>query len=423
MTRLRADRNGLQLKPDMSKVVKTLCLALLLASSLPLDAAASEGDDEQLDAVHHVADGNYLDFSPLGKVQLPRIMLVRTEEGSMDIDFFGSTYSALASGSYHMVSEETVADAPGEESGASEDAESGSIIDEEEASGHDEGVLMPVRGELILDLSITRHLVFAWIGALLVIVIFVTLARRYQRGVGRETAPKGLFHNLFETLFMFVRDEIARPNLGEKTERFLPFLSTAFFFILFCNLLGLVPFGATATANISVTAVLAAFTFIITQVSANKDHWAHLFGPPGTPLPVRFILFPVEFLGLFTKPIALAIRLFANMTAGHLVILSLIGLIFTFNGLFGPAGGYAISPVSIAFSLGIYLLELLVATIQAYIFTMLSALFIGMAVADHGHHHEEEHHTESLPESAAARLTVDGITESTRLDAEPAVAS
>lgn len=281
---------------------------------------------------------------------------------------------------------------------------------------------MPVRGELILDLSITRHLVFAWIGALLVIVIFVTLARRYQRGIGRETAPKGLFHNMFETLFMFVRDEIARPNLGEKTERFLPFLSTAFFFILFCNLLGLVPFGATATANISVTAVLAAFTFVITQVSANKDHWAHLFGPPGTPLPVRFILFPVEFLGLFTKPIALAIRLFANMTAGHLVILSLIGLIFTFNGLFGPAGGYGISPVSIAFSLGIYLLELLVATIQAYIFTMLSALFIGMAVEDHGHHHEEEHHTESLPESAAARLAVDGSIETTRVEAEPAVA-
>ncbi len=421
MTGSRPNRDTLPL--SISVVAKTVFFAMLLAFGLSLSARASGGDDEQLDAVHHVADGNYLDFSPLGKVELPRIMLVRTEDGSVAIDFFGSTHSAVASGKYHLVAEDPTREMESADSLESEADGTVAASDGEADADPEEGILTPVRGELIIDLSITRHLVFAWIGALLVIVIFVNLARRYQRGVGRETAPKGLFHNMFETLFMFVRDEIARPNLGDKTERFLPFLLTAFFFILFCNLLGLVPFGATATANISVTAVLAAFTFVITQVSASKDHWTHLFGPPGTPFLVRFILFPVEFLGLFTKPIALAIRLFANMTAGHLVILSLIGLIFTFNGLFGPAGGYGISPVSIAFSLGIYLLELLVATIQAYIFTMLSALFIGMAVEEHGHHHEEEHHTGSLPASEAARIAADGSVETTRVETEPAMAS
>jgi F-type H+-transporting ATPase subunit a len=264
-------------------------------------------------------------------------------------------------------------------------------VQDDHGGEHAGGILAPVSGSLLVDFSITRHLIFIWLGALIVFLIFRSLAKRYEQGIGRDTAPKGVFHNMFESLVIFVRDEIARPNLGEKADRFLPYLLSAFTLIYTCNLLGLVPFGSTATSNISVTAVLAAFTFVITQVSANRDHWLHLFGPPGTPLLVRVILFPVEFLGLFTKPIALAIRLFANMTAGHLVILSLIGLIFLFAELFGPAAGYGISIVSIGFAFCIFLLELLVATIQAYIFTMLSALFIGMAVADHDHHHEEGH--------------------------------
>jgi F-type H+-transporting ATPase subunit a len=269
------------------------------------------------------------------------------------------------------------------------DTEHAASAEDDHGEGHAGVLLEPVQGELLVDLSITRHLVFIWLGALIVFLIFRAVARRYEKGIGRETAPRGVFHNLFESLVIFVRDEIARPNLGDKTDRFLPYLLTAFFLIYTCNLLGLVPFGSTATSNISVTAVLATFTFVITQVSANREHWSHLFGPPGTPLLVRVILFPVEFLGLFTKPIALAIRLFANMTAGHLVILSLIGLIFLFSELFGPVAGYGISVVSIGFAFCIFLLELLVATIQAYIFTMLSALFIGMAVADHDHHHED----------------------------------
>lgn len=400
----------------MRETWRAIALVGVLLFALPSGVRAG-GDEEQLDAVHHVADGNYLDFAPFGHVELPRIFVVRREDGSLGVDFFLTTDAAVASGAYRLVPE-------GEVGATEAAAESASSPQDEAGTGHaPEGVIEAMSGHVVADLSITRHLVFAWIGALIVVLIYVTLARRYARGIGRETAPRGLFHNLFESLFIFVRDEIARPNLGNKSERFLPFLLTAFFFILTCNLLGLVPFGSTATANISVTAVLAAFTFVITQVSANKDHWAHLFGPPGTPLPVRFILFPVEFLGLFTKPIALAIRLFANMTAGHLVILSLIGLIFTFTSLFGEVGGYGISPVSVAFSLGIYLLELLVATIQAYIFTMLSALFIGMAVVEHEHHHDEEHHAEALPESAAAKIGVADDGAPVIVEAQPVAAS
>ncbi|QXD13990.1 F0F1 ATP synthase subunit A [Rhodocaloribacter litoris] len=348
-------------------------LALLL---LPAAALAQEHEEEELDPVHHVADGYYLDFSPFGKAELPRLFVVRRADGRLGFDVFGSTHAALESGRYV---------AEGGDPGGH-----GSYLD---------AVIVPAEGELVVDLSITRHLVFAWIGALIVLLIFVSLARRYQRGIGRETAPRGIFQNLFETLIVFVRDEIARPNLGEKAGRYLPYLLSVFFFILTCNLLGLVPFGATATSNLMITAVLAAFTFLLTQFGGSKDYWLHIFWPPGVPTFVKPILIPVEILGIFTKPFALAIRLFANMTAGHLVILSLIGLIFTFRGLFGTGAGVGVAPVSVAFSLFIYLLELLVAFIQAYIFTMLSALFIGMAVEEH-HHHEAhaEHGLRALSE-------------------------
>ena len=399
----------------MSRLFWIALVALFLAISF-VTLTGGEGDGEDLDAVHHVADGNYLDFMPFGKVELPRILMVRRADGSIGLDAYLTTHAAVASEAYVVVPEEVESQETDETLPAVADdiAAHGVDADEEHGESHAGGVLAPVAGELILDLSITRHLVFIWLGALIVFLVFRTVARRYEKGIGRETAPKGVFHNLFESLIIFVRDEIARPNLGDKTDRFLPYLLTAFFLIYTCNLLGLVPFGSTATSNISVTAVLATFTFVITQFSANKEHWSHLFGPPGTPLLVRFILFPVEFLGLFTKPIALAIRLFANMTAGHLVILSLIGLIFLFAELFGSVAGYGISVVSIGFAFCIFLLELLVATIQAYIFTMLSALFIGMAVADHDHHHEE-HEVPVLDKASGERLELTGT-------AQPALA-
>jgi F-type H+-transporting ATPase subunit a len=198
---------------------------------------------------------------------------------------------------------------------------------------------------------------------------------------------------MLETVIVYVRDEIARPNLGEKTGKYLPYLLTVFFFILTCNLLGLVPFGATATANISITVVLAVFTFIVTQFAGTKDYWGHIFNPPGVPLALKPILIPIEFIGIFTKPFALAIRLFANMTAGHLVILNLIGLIFIIGRTFGTGAGYGTGVAASFMVLFVYGLELLVSFIQAYVFTILSALFIGMATAEHEHDHDhaEDH--------------------------------
>jgi F-type H+-transporting ATPase subunit a len=271
---------------------------------------------------------------------------------------------------------------------------------------------------MLVDLSITRHVVFLFAAMGLLVLLLVPMGSRYRRGVGRTSAPRGLLQNMLETLVVYIRDEVAKPNLGAKYEKYLPYLLTAFFVILTANLLGLVPFGATATSNIAVTAVLALFTFVITQLSGTRDYWMHIFSPPGVPVFVKPILIPIELLGLFTKPFALAIRLFANMTAGHLVILNFIGLIFIIRGLFGDAAGWGTSVPAVAMSVFIYALELLVALIQAYVFTVLSALFIGMASAEHEHDHNHTHEhditahdravLESTPVISGARLQPDG---------------
>lgn len=223
-----------------------------------------------------------------------------------------------------------------------------------------------------IDLSITRHLVFMWIAAVIMIIVLRKVANSYKKSY----VPKGLT-NAVETLILFVRDEIVKPNIGKGYEKFLPYLLTVFFFIFVCNFLGLIPYGATATSNISVTGTLALFTFFITQIGGIMKNG--LFGyfkglvPHGIPFWLLPIMAVVELLGLFTKPFALAIRLFANMTAGHIVIYALLGLIFILHT-------YFVAPVSVAFALFIFFLEILVAVLQAYIFTMLSSLFIGMAV-------------------------------------------
>lgn len=220
------------------------------------------------------------------------------------------------------------------------------------------------------DISLTKHVVFMLLAACILLFITIRTARSYKKNM----VPKGI-STFVEILVMFVRDEIVRPTIGKGYEKFLPYLLTAFFFILICNFIGLVPYGATATSNISVTATLAIFTFITIQIGgiAKNGLFGYLKGlvPHGIPVFMLPIMIFVEFLGLFTKPFALAIRLFANMTAGHVAILALIGLIFIMP---------IFIPLSIGFTLFIYVLEILVALIQAYIFTMLSSLFIGMAV-------------------------------------------
>ena len=239
-----------------------------------------------------------------------------------------------------------------------------------------------------LDLSITKTSAAIMIACvLLLVIIFIAKAGYKKRGSG---TPHGL-QSLVEMLVVFVRDSIVRPMIDEKHyEKYLPYLLTLFFFIFFCNILGLIPFfpaGANITGCIAVTATLALITFFITNISGNKHYWIDIFNTPGVPAWLKiFPLMPVvELVGVFTKPIVLMIRLFANMTAGHIVILGFVVIIFILSNLFGSAVGGAVSVVSVVFSVFISLLECLVAYIQAFVFTMLSALYIGMAVNEPVH--------------------------------------
>ncbi|MEZ4792922.1 MAG: F0F1 ATP synthase subunit A [Gelidibacter sp.] len=238
----------------------------------------------------------------------------------------------------------------------------------------------PTNAELPYDFSITRNVFMMWVSVALLLLIFVSTARVYKKSNNEGNVPKGIA-GFIEPLVIFVRDEIARPMIGEhKYKRYMPFLLTVFFFIWINNIFGLIPIfnGANVSGNIAFTFTLAVFTFIITTFSGNKNYWKHVFWMPGVPVPMKIFLMPIEIIGLFTKPISLMIRLFANITAGHIIILALMSLIFIFETAW-------VSPVSVAFSLFIGIIEIVVTAIQAYIFTVLSALYFGMAT-------EEAHH-------------------------------
>jgi F-type H+-transporting ATPase subunit a len=242
----------------------------------------------------------------------------------------------------------------------------------------------------VYDISLTRNVVQMLLGLILFVWIMLRIAKRYRSGVGVKSAPKGV-QGLFEPVITFVRDEVAKPNLGHSYEKYLPFLLTVFFFILINNIFGLIPGSANVTGNIAFTVVLGLISFIVILASSNKHYWGHIFNPPGIPFGVKLILVPVEFLGVFIKPMALIIRLFANMVAGHIIIICLISLIFIFGKL-QPAVGYGVSPVAIGFTIFIYFIEVLVAFIQAFIFAMLTAVFIGQA-RENAHQHEGDAHT------------------------------
>lgn len=229
----------------------------------------------------------------------------------------------------------------------------------------------------VLDFSITKNVAAMLIAVLLILVVFLSVAGSYKKRVGK--APKGL-QSWLEPIILFVRDDIARPNIGYKYEKFMPLLLTIFFFIWFNNLLGLIPIfpgSANVTGNIAVTLVLAGIVLVVVNINGNKYYWSHIF-KPDVPFWLLPIMWAVEIIGIFSKPFALMVRLFANITAGHIIILSLVSLIFIFKTV-------AIAPVSVAFVLFMSVLELLVAFLQAFIFTMLAALFIGTAVEEHHH--------------------------------------
>ena len=249
----------------------------------------------------------------------------------------------------------------------------------------EDGNTVDEEAKLPLDLSITKIVSELFIVIFLMLWIFISVAKSYKRR--QNLAPKGI-QSLMEPLIIFVRDDIARPSIGHTYQKYLPYLLTIFFFIFISNLLGLIPIfpgGANLTGNIAVTGILALFTFTITTINANATYWKHIINAPGVPwwLKIPIPLMPiVELIGVFTKPFVLMVRLFANITAGHIIALGFFSLIFIF-GKMSLGAGYGISVLSVIFTVFMSMLELLVAFIQAYVFTLLSAIYFGLATEEH----------------------------------------
>lgn len=253
----------------------------------------------------------------------------------------------------------------------------------------DIGLIDEKATSLLWDFSITKNVAAMLISMFLMLWVFISTAKAYTNSSGK--APKGM-QSLLEPLIIFVRDDIAKSAIGEKKyKKYLPFLLTVFFFIWINNLMGLIPIlpgGANVTGNVAIALTLAAMVFVITIFSANKNYWKHILAMPGVPIGVLVLLTPIEIFGMFLKPFVLMIRLFANMLAGHIIALSFFSLIFIFAEM-NVGLGFGVSVLSIAFTVFMGILELLVAFLQAYVFTLLAAMYFGSAVEEH--HHEEAH--------------------------------
>lgn len=345
--------------------------------------------------IHHIADAHEIHL--WGDVHIPLPIIVYTAEHGLDV-FMSSAFEGHGDG--------RVAERP---SGVTYELSHGHIAVAGDHAGHDHGshdghdhadhaghdhdaheghdhAEHNHHGPVVYDLSITKSIFGMLLMLGLMVVLFGRMAGSYKNRQGQ--APTGMT-NALEPLVVFLRDEIAIPNIGKaKADKFLPFLMTVFFFIFFANLLGLVPFigGFNVTGTLGITMVLASLVFLITAFNGNKHYWGHLFWPPGVPLFVMPIIVPIEIVGMFLKPIVLMIRLTANISAGHIIILSFVSLILIFGkGGEAMAAGYGIGIFSTAFMIFMYCLELLVAFLQAFVFTLLAAIYFGEAT--HEAHH------------------------------------
>jgi len=329
--------------------------AILLTLSNPTFASGSEEDKTSF-IMHHVKDSHEWHFATLGHTHITLPLPVIVYSSDRGLEFFSSTN--FQNHETHVFGEEY--------------AHEGYFIDEHDHLGR-------VDGASFIEFSITKNVVMMFIVMILLSWVALSAARHYKKN--GAVAPKGAA-SLIEPIVIFVRDEIAHKSIGPKYKKFVPYLLTLFLFIWFGNLLGLMPGAANMTGNIGITFTLAILTFILTNINGNKDYWKHVFMTPGVPIPMLLIIVPVEIIGLFTKPFALMVRLFVAITAGHIVILGFIALVFIFES-------YAIGVVSTLMVTFINIIELLVATIQAYVFTLFTAMYIGSAVAEHAH---DDHH-------------------------------
>lgn len=336
-------------------IISCLFISTVIFPKVATASESSEGVEDKFNAsemiIHHIKDSYDWHFADLDghPISLPLPVIIYSSNKGLQV--------FLSSNFHH-----------GETSYNGYSIEHGHIISEDAS-------------EQFYDLSITKNVASMIISAILLVLIFFSVSSSYKKNLGK--APSGI-QSVFEPLIIFIRDEIAIPNIGEKKAlKYLPYLLTAFFFIWFNNLLGLLPQGANVTGNIAVTMTMAVFTLVLTVFSANGSYWKHIFATPGVPVALLPIMIPVEIIGIFTKPFALMIRLFANITAGHIIILSILSFIFIFKS-------FGVAAVSVPFAVVMSLMEVFVAILQAYIFTLLSALFIGQAVEEHEHH--DDHH-------------------------------
>lgn len=344
------------------------------------DAEKEKGFNAGEMIMHHISDAHEIHFFTLNEGQanekhyslyLP--VILNTKDG---IKIFSSSHFY-----HHMIKDEH-----GHEYGAHD----GFILSHEKIyyANEEDGLSYDKAGAILneqpMDLSITKSVAGLFITGLICVLLFASVGRSYKRR-GKE-APKGI-QSLVEPLILFIRDEVAIPSIGkDKADKFMPFLLSVFFFIWIANLLGLIPFlgGFNVMGTIGVTIVLAAIVFIITTINGNANYWTHILWPHGVPLPIKLILVPIEIFGIFLKPAVLMIRLTANITAGHIIILSFVSLIFIF-GANSAGAGYGVGVGSLLFMIFMNVIELLVAFLQAYVFTLLAAIYFGSAV-------EEAHH-------------------------------
>jgi len=346
---------------------------LLIGNSGFASSKKETGDGETFDPkemiLHHVKDAYGMHIIDINghPISIPLPVIVYTDQG---LTVFSSSQF------HHDYSGEVIVEKDGQK--FANVHEKVYVLNEGENQVKYDAEHHPTNASRPLDFSITRNVFMMWVSVIVLLLIFLSASKRYKKS--EDKVPTGIA-SFVEPLVLFVRDEIARPMIGEhKYKRYMPYLLTIFFFIWINNVFGLIPIlnGANLSGNIAFTFTLAVITFIITTFSGNKNYWEHIFWMPGVPVPMKIFLMPIEIIGMFVKPISLMIRLFANITAGHVIILALMSLIFVFKTV-------AIAPVSVAFSLFITVIEIIVTAIQAYIFTILSALYFGMAT-------EEAHH-------------------------------
>ena len=334
------------------KQLKVSILTVLLSLVfLAPNFAAEGGENGDFDPGslinHHIADAHSWEIFHGLSVYLP--VIVYSEQNSLDI---------FSSKNFYNENHELV-------------PYKGYVMDHEHIS--------LTGGEHVMDFSITKNVLFLFINAALIIIVFLAVANGYKKNAGK--APSGI-QSLFEPIIIFIRDDVVKPNIGPRYERYLPYLLTLFFFIWFGNLLGLLPAAANLTGNIAVTLTLAVASLIITVASGRKTYWLHILDPLGNTMPwaakilLYLILWPIEIIGIFTKPFSLMVRLFANITAGHIIILSILSLTFITQSI-------AVGVLSAAFASVMNLLELFVALLQAYVFTLLSSMYFGQAVEEH----------------------------------------